>query len=107
MEWLYQPSHSTKCINEQEYVALNIVSCTSQGSPCIDLQVTGKCEAMFDFTGEGSGELSFSQGETIVTMEWVNDEWLTGKIGDREGMFPASFVKVITELPKGSAGKGV
>ena len=73
----------------------------------ISLQVTGKCEALFDFTGEGSGELSFSQGETIVTTEWVNDEWLMGKIGDREGMFPGSFVKTITELPRSSAGKGV
>ena len=41
-----------------------------------------------------------------MTTEWVNEEWLVGKIGDREGMFPASFVKVITELPKESSGKG-
>jgi len=62
---------------------------------------------LFDFTGEGSGELIFSQGEIIMTTEWVNEEWLMGKIGDREGMFPASFVKIITELPKKSSGKGV
>ena len=86
------------CIAILEYKSF---SCTR-----IDLQGTGKCEASFDFTGESSGELSFSQGEIIVTTEWVNEEWLMGKIGDREGMFPASFVKIITELPKKSSGKG-
>jgi len=55
---------------------------------------------LFDFTGENSGELSFSIGEVIVIKEWVNEDWLSGQVGDREGMFPVSFVKVIEELPK-------
>lgn len=59
---------------------------------------------MFDFTGENSGELSFSTGEVIVIKEWVNEDWLSGQVGDREGMFPVSFVKVIEELPKAAKG---
>ena len=62
--------------------------------------VTGKCEALFDFTTENAGELSFKTGDAIVTLEWVNEEWMNGRIGDREGMFPVSFVKVLEELPK-------
>ena len=64
-------------------------------------QETGKCEATFDFDGdEGAGELRFTTGEVIETIEWVNEEWMSGRIGSREGIFPTVFVKVIKELPK-------
>ena len=36
----------------------------------------------------------------IETTEWVNEEWMTGRIGSREGIFPVGFVKIIKELPK-------
>jgi hypothetical protein len=62
--------------------------------------VTGKCEALFDFTAENAGEMSFKTGDTIVTLEWVNEEWVNGRIGAREGIFPVAFVKVLEELPK-------
>ncbi len=42
-------------------------------------------------------------GESIVTLEKVNEEWLKGRIGTREGMFPVAFVEVITELPTSPA----
>ncbi|CAI8050943.1 SH3 domain-containing protein 19 [Geodia barretti] len=61
---------------------------------------TGKCEALFDFNAGNSGELSFKTGDVIFTLEWVNEEWMNGRIGDREGMFPVGFVKVLEELPK-------
>lgn len=66
------------------------------------LQPTGKCEAVFDFTAENSGELTFTTGEVIETTDWVNEEWLSGRIGTKEGMFPLGFVKVLVELPKPS-----
>lgn len=72
---------------------------------CNFLQVTGKCEALFDFKAENSGELSFRTGDTIVTLEWVNEEWISGRLGDQEGMFPVAFVKVLKELPKPAANK--
>ena len=63
-------------------------------------QPVGKCEASYDFTAENAGELSFKTGDVIVTLEWVNEEWMNGRLGEREGMFPVAFVKVLTELPK-------
>lgn len=67
--------------------------------------MTGKCEALFDFKAENSGELSFKTGDIIVTLEWVNEEWISGRLGDEEGMFPVSFVKVLKELSKPAASK--
>ena len=72
---------------------------------CNFFQVTGRCEALFDFKAENSGELSFRTGDTIVTLEWVNEEWISGRLGDQEGMFPVAFVKVLKELPKPAANK--
>ena len=54
---------------------------------------------------ENSGELSFKVGDVIETTEWVNEEWMTGCIGEREGMFPLALVKVLVELPKPAASK--
>ena len=68
--------------------------------PQSETVVTGKCEALFDFNAGNSGELSFKTGDVISTLEWVNEEWMNGRIGDREGMFPVDFVKVLEELPK-------
>ena len=62
--------------------------------------VTGKCEALFDFDTTNVGELNFKCGEIIVTTEWIGEEWMYGRIDDREGMFPNNFVKVLKELPK-------
>lgn len=61
---------------------------------------TGEYEALFDFNTTNVGELSFKCGEVIITTEWIGDDWMYGRIGAREGMFPANFVKVLKELPK-------
>ena len=66
--------------------------------------MTGKCEALFVFTAENAGELSFKTGDIITTLEWVNEEWMVGRIGTREGMFPLGFVKIVDELPKVKGG---
>ena len=60
---------------------------------------TGECSTLYEFETDAPGELAFVAGETIVTTQKINDDWLYGKIGDREGIFPLSLVKVIKELP--------
>ena len=67
---------------------------------------SGKGEALFDFETDNADELSFKCGETITLTAWVNEEWVEGRIGDREGMFPLSFIKVLEELPKSAASGG-
>jgi len=66
-------------------------------------ETVGQCKALNEFQGESVDELSFSVGETIVTTGKVNDEWLLGRIGSREGMFPAAFVEILKEIPAPSA----
>ncbi|KAL0080571.1 hypothetical protein F4703DRAFT_1869416 [Phycomyces blakesleeanus] len=53
--------------------------------------------ALYAFVGEQSGDLSFQEGDiiTIITKSDNQDDWWTGKIGSRQGMFPANYVQLV------------
>ncbi|GAB5586974.1 hypothetical protein Unana1_01874 [Umbelopsis nana] len=69
---------------------------TSQNKPTPKLTDNNTARAMYDFVGQEKGDLSFSKGDIvyIVKKTATQDDWWTGRIGDREGMFPANFVQV-------------
>ena len=59
-----------------------------------------RCRARFDYDGEEIGDLAFLAGETIRLLEQIGTEWFRGEsAGGKIGMFPASFVEVLEELP--------
>ncbi|KAK2817205.1 hypothetical protein Q5P01_025396 [Channa striata] len=58
-----------------------------------------RCVARFDFEGEHSDELSFSEGDVIQLKEYMGDDWARGKLGASTGIFPLNFVEVIEDLP--------
>lgn len=53
--------------------------------------------ARYDFTASASDELSFRKGDRIEVTEIVSDDWLRGRLGDHEGMFPQAFVQLSKE----------
>ncbi|KAM8808844.1 SH3 domain-containing protein 19 [Eudromia elegans] len=59
-----------------------------------------RCVARFEFIGDQKDELSFSEGETIILKEYVNEEWAKGELRGTSGIFPLNFVEVIEDLPK-------
>lgn len=62
-----------------------------------------RCVARFEYIGDQRDELSFSEGETIILKEYVNEEWAKGELRGTSGIFPLNFVEVIEDLP----GKGI
>ncbi|CAJ1052509.1 SH3 domain-containing protein 19 isoform X1 [Xyrichtys novacula] len=58
-----------------------------------------RCVARFDFEGEHSDELSFSEGDVIQLKEYIGEDWARGKIGASTGMFPLNFVEIVEDLP--------
>ncbi|XP_044045998.1 SH3 domain-containing protein 19 isoform X2 [Siniperca chuatsi] len=58
-----------------------------------------RCVARFDFEGEHSDELSFSEGDVIQLQEFIGQDWARGQIGVFTGVFPLNFVEVIEDLP--------
>uniref|UniRef100_A0A8C9WAY2 Intersectin 2 n=1 Tax=Scleropages formosus TaxID=113540 RepID=A0A8C9WAY2_SCLFO len=70
--------------------------------------VDGKYVALYTYESPEPGDLTFSQGDTILVTE-REGEWWRGCIGDRAGVFPSNYVKpkeidVNTALP-GLSGK--
>ncbi|XP_016000050.2 SH3 domain-containing protein 19 isoform X7 [Rousettus aegyptiacus] len=51
------------------------------------------CEALHSFTAETSDDLSFKKGEQILILERLDSDWCKGRLRDREGIFPAVFVR--------------
>ncbi|KAL4068389.1 hypothetical protein V8B97DRAFT_1873352 [Scleroderma yunnanense] len=53
--------------------------------------------ASYDFRAVEAGDLSFSKGDviTIIRKSDSTDDWWTGKINGREGIFPANFVELV------------
>lgn len=41
---------------------------------------------------------SIQEGDRIVLLSQVNEEWYRGSIGNSEGMFPTSFVRIVVPL---------
>lgn len=54
--------------------------------------------ARFDFEGEHSDELSFTEGDVILLKAYVGQEWARGQIGTLTGIFPLNFVEVVEDL---------
>ncbi|XP_056346651.1 SH3 domain-containing protein 19 isoform X4 [Oenanthe melanoleuca] len=58
-----------------------------------------RCVARFEYIGDQKDELSFSEGETIILKEYINEEWAKGELRGTSGIFPLNFVEVIEDLP--------
>ncbi|KAG8685687.1 hypothetical protein FRC08_012970 [Ceratobasidium sp. 394] len=53
--------------------------------------------ALFDFVAQESGDLSFNKGDVIIVLKKTNsiDDWWTGKLNGKQGIFPANFTEVV------------
>ncbi|KAK4222560.1 hypothetical protein QBC38DRAFT_460283 [Podospora fimiseda] len=51
--------------------------------------------ALYTFTGQGAGDLSFKEGDRIrvVTKTDTDQDWWTGELNGRQGSFPANYCK--------------
>ncbi|KAJ3575907.1 hypothetical protein NP233_g800 [Leucocoprinus birnbaumii] len=52
--------------------------------------------ALYDFKAVEEGDLSFNKGEIIIITKKSDstDDWWTGKVNNKEGIFPANFVEL-------------
>ncbi|XP_018907552.2 uncharacterized protein [Bemisia tabaci] len=57
----------------------------------------GQARAKFNFIAQSHLELSLVKGELVVLTRRVDSNWFEGRIGNRRGIFPVSYVEVLTE----------
>ena len=57
----------------------------------------GQAVAKFTFDADQAGDLGFKKGEVITIVKKTESEtdWWTGRIGEREGIFPSNYVEVV------------
>lgn len=57
----------------------------------------GQAIAKFTFEPDQPGDLGFKKGEIITILKKTENEtdWWTGRIGDREGIFPSNYVETV------------
>jgi len=69
----------------------------------------GEARAKFNFTAQTPMELSLLKGETLQISRKIDSNWFEGRIGNRKGIFPVSYVEVIKEpgeIIKSHGGSG-
>ena len=54
---------------------------------------------MYDLPASQSGDLELREGDIVVLVKKVNDEWLEGRIGNCQGIFPINFIDIKIPLP--------
>lgn len=54
------------------------------------------CTALYDYTAQAEGDLTFSAGDSIEIIERTSDpnHWWTGKLNGQVGLFPGNYVKL-------------
>ncbi|KAF2149408.1 DUF500-domain-containing protein [Myriangium duriaei CBS 260.36] len=57
----------------------------------------GQAVAKFNFDPDQPGDLGFKKGDVITIVKKTDNaaDWWTGRIGDREGVFPSNYVEVM------------
>ncbi|KAG9344064.1 hypothetical protein JZ751_012543 [Albula glossodonta] len=56
-------------------------------------------QALHDFTPEGPEELALRAGDLVCMVERVDSEWYHGTCRGASGIFPISFVRVLSTIP--------
>jgi hypothetical protein len=51
-------------------------------------------KALYNFDGERDTDLSLQVGDLVTVLKRGEDEWWTGRVGRREGEFPANYVRM-------------
>ncbi|XP_011297752.1 E3 ubiquitin-protein ligase SH3RF1 isoform X1 [Fopius arisanus] len=55
--------------------------------------------AIYDYISKVPGDLSFKKGEIVVLRKKIDNNWYFGECGANHGVFPLSYVQVMTPLP--------
>ncbi|KAM5255257.1 SH3 domain-containing protein 19 isoform 2-T2 [Ctenodactylus gundi] len=54
-----------------------------------------KARALYDFHGEKEDELSFKAGDVISELVFVDDDWMSGELMGKSGIFPKNYVQFL------------
>uniref|UniRef100_A0A4W2HXF4 RING-type E3 ubiquitin transferase n=1 Tax=Bos indicus x Bos taurus TaxID=30522 RepID=A0A4W2HXF4_BOBOX len=59
-----------------------------------------RAKALYNYRGQNPGDLRFNKGDVILLRRQLDENWYQGEINGVSGVFPASSVEVIKQLPQ-------
>ncbi|CAF4811745.1 unnamed protein product [Pieris macdunnoughi] len=66
-------------------------------SPKKPVILEGRARAKFDFTAQTNLELPLKKGELVVLARRIDHNWWEGRVGNKTGIFPDSYVTILQE----------
>ncbi|XP_061102730.1 SH3 domain-containing protein 19 isoform X2 [Conger conger] len=64
-----------------------------------------QAQALYDFVPERPEELALKAGDLVSMVEWVDGEWCRGCTRGATGMFPVSYVRMLSVIPAPPGGQ--
>ncbi|KAH6896450.1 hypothetical protein BKA70DRAFT_755148 [Coprinopsis sp. MPI-PUGE-AT-0042] len=52
-------------------------------------------EALYDYDSVEAGDLKIKEGQRVLVTERSSDDWWTGEVNGKSGLFPASYVQLV------------
>ncbi|XP_023980946.1 E3 ubiquitin-protein ligase SH3RF2 isoform X2 [Physeter macrocephalus] len=73
-----------------------------QPVPNIRIHMDGvpRAKALCNYRGQNPGDLRFNKGDVILLRRQLDENWYQGEINGVSGVFPASSVEVLKQLPQ-------
>lgn len=70
--------------------------------PSIRIHMDGvpRAKALYSYRGQNPGDLTFNKGDVILLRRQLDENWYQGEVNGASGIFPASSVEVIMQLPQ-------
>ncbi|XP_037907741.1 sorbin and SH3 domain-containing protein 2 isoform X27 [Hermetia illucens] len=65
----------------------------------------GQARAKYNFQAQSALELSLNKGELVTLTRRVDANWFEGKIANRKGIFPVTYVDVLTDIGADDSGR--
>ena len=54
-----------------------------------------RCEALYDYDGQQSDELTIRPGDVIYVTDKIDEDWWQGNLDGTIGIFPANYVEEV------------
>ena len=81
--------------NCRKLISFNLPKETKVNIFFFTVSILGQCRALYEYKAAQSDELDLKPGDVITLTAKLEGGWWEGEMGDKSGVFPASYVEEI------------